>query len=94
LCILTAQRISQLTEFAAPEFYDRNLFRQFISLLRENGVLTTNSDDKLEFGEQIEQLGEDAKIILSKDVRDSIMRVAPQVLKKVEEEQARADKDG
>jgi glycerol-3-phosphate O-acyltransferase len=94
LCILTAQRISQLSEFAAPEFYDRNLFRQFISLLRENGVLTTNSDDKLEFGEQIEQLGEDAKIILSKDVRDSIMRVAPQVLKKVEEEQARADKNG
>jgi glycerol-3-phosphate O-acyltransferase len=90
LCILTAQRISQLSEFAAPEFYDRNLFRQFITLLRENGVLKTNADEKLEFGDRIEQLGEDAKIILSKDVRNSIMRVAPQVLRKVEQDKSGA----
>jgi glycerol-3-phosphate O-acyltransferase len=80
LCILTAQRISQLSEFGAPEFYDRNLFRQFIAQLRENGALTTNSEEKLEFGEMITQMSEDAKIILSKDIRHSIMRVAPQVL--------------
>jgi glycerol-3-phosphate O-acyltransferase len=84
LCILTAQRISQLSEFAAPEFYDRNLFRQFISLLRENGALKTNSEEKLEFGEMIEQLSEDARIILSKDIRNSIMRVAPQVLRETD----------
>jgi glycerol-3-phosphate O-acyltransferase len=80
LCILTAQRISQLSEFGAPEFYDRNLFRQFIAQLRENGALTTNPEEKLEFGEMITQMSEDAKIILSKDIRHSIMRVAPQVL--------------
>jgi glycerol-3-phosphate O-acyltransferase len=38
LCSLTAQRISQLTRFDAPEFYDRNLFRQFIDLLRETAA--------------------------------------------------------
>mgnify|MGYP001818701396 CR=1 FL=1 len=86
LCILTAQRISQLSEFAAPEFYDRNLFRQFIALLRENGILTTNAEEKLEFGDTIEQLGEDARIILSKDIRNAIMRVAPQVLRDAEPE--------
>jgi glycerol-3-phosphate O-acyltransferase len=80
LCILTAQRISQLSEFGAPEFYDRNLFRQFIAQLRENGALTTNPEEKLEFGEMITQMSEDAKIILSKDIRHSIMRVAPQIL--------------
>ena len=80
LCILTAQRISQLSEFAAPEFYDRNLFRQFIALLRHSGALTTNQEEKLEFGEKITQMSEDAKIILSKDIRNSIMRVAPHVL--------------
>jgi glycerol-3-phosphate O-acyltransferase len=80
LCILTAQRISQLSEFAAPEFYDRNLFRQFIALLREKGVLIANAEEKLEFGETITKLSEDARIILSKDIRNSIMRVAPQVL--------------
>ena len=86
LCILTAQRISQLSEFGAPEFYDRNLFRQFIAQLRENGALTTNSEEKLEFGEMITQMSEDAKIILSKDIRHSIMRVAPQVLQEPDTE--------
>ena len=80
LCILTAQRISQLSEFAAPEFYDHNLFRQFIAQLRHSGALTTNQEEKLEFGEKIMEMSEDAKIILSKDIRHSIMRVAPQVL--------------
>ncbi len=80
LCILTAQRISQLSEFAAPEFYDRNLFRQFIAMLRKNGTLTTNAEEMLEFGEMIQQLSADAKIFLSKDIRNNIMRVAPQVL--------------
>jgi len=80
LCHLTAQRIAQLHEIAAPEFSDRNLFRQFIALLRENGVLTTNAEEKLEFDELIEQIGEDARFILSTDIRHGIMRVAPQVL--------------
>jgi glycerol-3-phosphate O-acyltransferase len=80
MCILTAQRISQLSEFATPEFYDRTLFRQFIALLRENGTLKTNSDEMLEYGETIQRLSEDAKIFLSKDIRNNIMRVAPQVL--------------
>jgi glycerol-3-phosphate O-acyltransferase len=80
LCIQTAQRISQLSQFAAPEFYDRNLFRQFINLLRESGSLTTNPDEKLEFGDRINQLSDDAKFILSKDIRRAIMRAAPQVL--------------
>jgi glycerol-3-phosphate O-acyltransferase len=80
LCFLTAQRISQLHEIAAPEFSDRNLFRQFIALLRENGILTANPDDKLEFDELIERVSDDAKFVLSKDIRHGIIRVAPQVL--------------
>jgi glycerol-3-phosphate O-acyltransferase len=80
LCYLTAQRISQLNEFAAPEFSDRNLFKQFISLLRDQGVLTTNSEEKLEFNEMIQQISEDAKFILSEEIRHGIFRVAPQVL--------------
>ena len=79
LCIQTAQRISQLSQFAAPEFYDRNLFRQFISLLRESGSLTTTPDEKLEFGDRINQLSDDAKFILGKDIRRAIVRAAPQV---------------
>jgi glycerol-3-phosphate O-acyltransferase len=80
LCHLTAQRIAQLHEIAAPEFSDRNLFRQFIALLRDNGVLTTNAEEKLEFDEVIGQISNDARFILSTDIRHGIMRVAPQVL--------------
>jgi len=80
LCYLTAQRISQLNEIAAPEFSDRNLFRQFIALLRDNGVLTTNENEKLEFGDVIRQISEDAAFILSQEIRHGIIRVAPQVL--------------
>ncbi len=91
LCIQTAQRISQLSEFAAPEFYDRNLFRQFIALLRESGALATNPDGKLEFSERINQLNDDAKFILSKDIRRAIMHAAPQVLQPSDDKKAESE---
>jgi len=80
LCILTAQRISQLNEFAAPEFYDRYQIRQFINLLVETGVLGNDSEGKLEFNAVIDQLNDDARFILNEEIRYNIMRVAPQVL--------------
>jgi glycerol-3-phosphate O-acyltransferase len=86
LCYLTAQRMSQLNEFAAPEFSDRQMFRQFILLLRDNGILTTNAEEKLEFNEMIQQISEDANFILSEEIRHGIMRVAPQVLRHPDQE--------
>jgi glycerol-3-phosphate O-acyltransferase len=79
LCFLTAQRLAQLNEFAAPEFSDRNLFKQFIALLRDEEIISTNEDEKLEFNEKIQQLSNDAKFILSKEIRHGILRAAPQV---------------
>ena len=58
LCYPDCPADIQLNEFAAPEFSDRQMFRQFISLLRDNGVLTTNPDEKLEFNERIQQISE------------------------------------
>ncbi len=81
LCYLTAQRLSQLNEFAAPEFSDRNLFKQFIALLRDEEIISTNEDEKLEFNEKIQQLSNDAKFILSKEIRHGILRATPQVPK-------------
>ncbi len=80
LCILTAQRISRLHEFEAPEFYDNRLFRQFISELRRLGYLSSNREGKLEFGEQLNRISEDARFILSKEIRHGIIRTAPQAL--------------
>lgn len=80
LCILTAQRLSQLLEFGAPEFSDRNLFRSFIATLREEGYLTSDAEGTIEFGEALRQMGVDAHFILSKEIRHNIMRIAPQAL--------------
>ncbi|MBT8040144.1 MAG: glycerol-3-phosphate 1-O-acyltransferase PlsB [Xanthomonadales bacterium] len=79
LCILTAQRISQLNEFAAPEFYDRHQIRQFINLLVETSILRIE-DDKLEFNSVLQQINEDSKLVLSEEIRYNILRVAPQVI--------------
>lgn len=86
LCFLTAQRLSQLNEFAAPEFSDKHLFKQFVTLLRDTGVLTTNEDEKLEFNQMIQQLSDDAKYMLSRDIRHGIMRVAHQAIKHPDQE--------
>jgi glycerol-3-phosphate O-acyltransferase len=90
LCILTAQRISELNEFAAPEFYDRNLFRQFIGLLKQTGALSANEDGGLEFGHELNRISDEAKVILSKEIRHGITRSAPQVLPDSKEEEPSA----
>jgi len=84
LCILTAQRISLLNEFDAPEFYDKNLFRQFIDLLKQRGVLTVNAEGKLDFDDGIKDVTEDAKTLLSQEIRHGIIRVAPQALQEAD----------
>lgn len=80
LCILTAQRISLLQEFEAPEFYDRSLFRQFIQELRRRQVLIGNEHDRLEFGERLDRMSDDSRLFLEKGIRHGIIEVAPQAL--------------
>lgn len=80
LCTLTAQRISHLNEFAAPDFYDKSLFRQFIQILRSNEFIKINSEGKYDFSESIAGIAEDAKLILSKEIRHGIIQVAPHLL--------------
>ena len=79
LCIQTAQRISLLHEFEAPEFYDRTLFRQFIESLQEIGILSRNDDNLLVFDRRLEIFAEDAKLILDREIRHSIIQISPKV---------------
>lgn len=83
LCILTAQRISLLQEFEAPEFYDRGLFKQFIQELRNQGVLVSTADNRIEFDERVQRMSDDARLFLEKGVRHGIIQVAPQGLRNV-----------
>jgi len=77
LCILTAQRISLLQEFEAPEFYDRSLFKQFIQELRNQGVLVSNNENRIEFGERLYRMSDDSRLFLEKGIRHGIIQVAP-----------------
>jgi glycerol-3-phosphate O-acyltransferase len=77
LCIHTAQRISMLHEFNAPEFYDKSLFRGFIAELRKTGYLSSNQDNMLVFDQRLEQISKEAQYILGEAIRQEIDRQTP-----------------
>ncbi len=77
LCTLTAQRLSLLNELSAPEFFDRALFRGFIQKLRERHVVWTDDDGKLTYASALEDMVNDARVILSREVRHSILKITP-----------------
>ncbi|GAA6134459.1 glycerol-3-phosphate 1-O-acyltransferase PlsB [Oceaniserpentilla sp. 4NH20-0058] len=74
-CSLMAQRISILHGLNAPEFFDKSLFKNLIDELLERNVLTLNSEHNIEFGERIENITNDAKVLLNADLRRSILQV-------------------
>ncbi|MEM9530188.1 MAG: glycerol-3-phosphate 1-O-acyltransferase PlsB [Pseudomonadota bacterium] len=76
-CHDTAKRLAVTVAFETPEFFDKPLFRNFIRLLRREGVLTTADDGTLVFDEALEFVIRDAKTVLSKEVRHSIWRLSP-----------------
>lgn len=77
LCIQTAQRISMLHDFNAPEFYDKALFTGFIAQLRKTGYLSANKNNNLVYDKRLERISEDAKYILGEDIRLEINRHTP-----------------
>ncbi len=76
-CTLTAQRLSLLNELSAPEFFDKALFRGFIQKLRERRVVWTDDDGKLDYDAALEGMVRDARVILSREVRHSILKITP-----------------
>jgi glycerol-3-phosphate O-acyltransferase len=74
-CTLTAQRLSLLNELSAPEFFDKALFRGFIQKLRERRVVWTDPEGKLDYAEALEGMVRDARIILAREVRHSILKI-------------------
>jgi glycerol-3-phosphate O-acyltransferase len=76
-CTLTAQRLSLLNELSGPEFFDKALFRGFIHKLRESRVVWTDDDGKLDYASALEDIVRDARVILSREVRHSILKITP-----------------
>ncbi|HEY6985559.1 MAG TPA: glycerol-3-phosphate 1-O-acyltransferase PlsB, partial [Rhodanobacteraceae bacterium] len=78
LCWLTAQRLSLLHELNAPEFFDRSLFRGFIQKLRERRVISADENGKLVFDTQLNVVAQDARVILSREIRHGILKLTPE----------------
>ncbi len=83
LCHLTAQRLSLLYSQAAPEFFDRSLFRGFIVKLREEKLIRVDDAGKLVYDQRIDEWARDAKIILSRELRHSIMKITPETARAI-----------
>jgi glycerol-3-phosphate O-acyltransferase len=74
-CQLMAQRMTMLYGFNSPEFFDRTLFKNFIDLLRERGVVRVSAAGKIEFDEVLVRVADDAQVVLNEQIRHSILQV-------------------
>jgi len=74
-CHLMAQRMSLLYGLNSPEFFDKILFRNFIDLLTARGVIQSDALGKLLFGEPLLAVAADAQLVLSEQIRHSILQV-------------------
>lgn len=78
LCQLTAQRLSLLYAPAAPEFFDKSLFRSFIQKLRELKLVWPNPDtSKLMFDERLNAWAKEARVVLGRELRHTIEKISP-----------------
>ena len=74
-CHLMAQRMSVLYGLNSPEFFDKSLFRNFIDLLRRRNVIQASADGGLTFGDPLLAVAADAQMVLSEQIRHSILQV-------------------
>lgn len=72
---LLAERMSILFGLNAPEFFDKSLFRNFIANMQYNGVITTDGDGLLCYTDGLDEVAEDARLVLSVEKRQAIQQV-------------------
>jgi glycerol-3-phosphate O-acyltransferase len=71
-----AERMSILHGLNAPEFFDKTLFRNFINNLRKERIIEVNDEGKITYGPNMDRIGEDARLVLNAELRQSILQVA------------------
>jgi glycerol-3-phosphate O-acyltransferase len=74
-CQLMAQRMTMLYGFNSPEFFDASLFENFIDLLRARGVVRAGESGRLLFDDVLIRVAADAQLVLSEQIRHSILQV-------------------
>jgi len=74
-CQVMAQRMTMLYGFNSPEFFDPSLFENFIDLLRARSVVRTGESGRLLFDDVLVRVAADAQLVLSEQIRHSILQV-------------------
>ncbi|EAR10494.1 glycerol-3-phosphate 1-O-acyltransferase PlsB [Reinekea blandensis] len=70
-----AQRLALLNGLDAPEFFDKALFKNFIQALKNNRILTLNSDGNLEFDDRIPAIINQAASVIPDEIWYNIYQV-------------------
>jgi len=73
LCQKSAERLSMIYGLHSPDFFDKALFQDFINTLRKSGVLRRSAGGFLEFEDDVQKIGEDARLVLGEEIRHSIL---------------------
>jgi glycerol-3-phosphate O-acyltransferase len=74
-CHLVAQKISMLYGINSPDFFDRQLFRHFIDTLFRLNFIEHDENGHLVFQQTFEQINLEIRILLSLEVRSTILQL-------------------
>ncbi len=74
-CHLVAQKISMLYGINSPDFFDRQLFRHFIDTLFKLEFIERDENGHLIFQQTFEQINLEIRILLSLEVRSTILQL-------------------
>ena len=73
MCQQSAERLSMIYGLHSPDFFNKTLFHDFIRTLQDQNVLRRNAQGLIEYDEDIESIGADARLVLGEEIRHSIL---------------------
>jgi glycerol-3-phosphate O-acyltransferase len=74
-CRLFAERMAVLTGRNAPEFFDPQLFRDYVSTLIEMGLVVERDDKTLEVDERIDRIAERSMELLGGEAQQTVLQI-------------------
>ncbi len=73
MCQQSSERLSMIYGLHSPDFFNKTLFHDFIKKLQQQGILRRGSEGGIEFDDDIESIGADARLVLGEEIRHSIL---------------------
>ena len=71
-CGEMAEKLSEHNGLNSPEFFDKVLFKGFIEMLYNEGIIWVDDKGKLTYGKALVSIIEDAGLVMSQQVRNNV----------------------